>query len=122
MIDIETKIYHKVKSYISTWDEEGIYAISFLVDSNENYEYKDYDNISSFAISYNTESDCDGAGEYEEDRWNYAFWRQDETFIIDPVIVHGLEYAWYDLEATKKANPHGEANVFLKAMDELGLI
>ncbi len=31
-----------------------------------------------------------------------------------PIIVHGLEYAWYDLEATKLANPHGEAEVFLE--------
>ena len=31
-----------------------------------------------------------------------------------PIIVHGLEYAWYDLEATKLANPHGEAEAFLE--------
>ena len=132
---------------------------------------------------------------YDEERWNYAFWRQDETPIIDPdeepemtkllfdwykensisdigkedadcydsnfnyigkgpighyellqivsevanklqsegyieqhfgkkipIIVHGLEYAWYDIEATTKANPHGEADTFMKAMKELGMI
>ena len=38
-----------------------------------------------------------------------------------PIIIHGLEYAWYDIEATQKANPHGEADTFIKAMKELGM-
>ena len=33
-----------------------------------------------------------------------------------PIIVHGLEYEWYDIEATKKANPNNEAKDFLKAV------
>lgn len=39
-----------------------------------------------------------------------------------PILIHGLEYTWYDIEATKRANPHGEADTFLKAMKELGMI
>ncbi len=196
MIDITEKIYEKVKSIMDTWSEEGLYAISFFVYANEAYEYGDYSNVSSFAVSYNAESDCPGAGKYDEERWNYAFWRQDEEPIIDPegggeltdllfawyrengitnigyedgencydkhfhyigkgpvghyelltvaaevaarlqaegytearfgkklpIIVHGLEYAWYDVEATKKANPNGEADVFLKALKKNGMI
>jgi len=190
MINISEKIYSKVKSIMDTWTEDGIYAISFFVYSNEAYEYRDYGNVSSFAISYNTEEDCEGAGPYDEERWNYAFWRQDETSVIDPyepdelieqlfewyeengitnigdededcydesynyigkgpvghyellslvcdvakrlqqegytekkfgkrlpIIIHGLEYAWYDIEATKKANINGEADMFLEAME-----
>lgn len=194
MTDIEKAFYDKVKTEILKWNEDDIYAISFFVYSNETYQYKNFDNVSMWAISYNTEDDCDGAGELDEERWNYAFWRQDETPIIDidspnkytemlfdwyaekgitnigeenedemydedcnyigrgpvghyelleiasdvarklhedgvikehfgkelPVIVHGLEYAWYDIEATKKANPNGEADTFLDAMDDLG--
>lgn len=195
MIAISEKLYLKVKSIMDAWHEDGIYAISFLVDSNGAYEYKGFHNVSSFAISYNTEEDCEGAGQYDEERWNYAFWRQDETFLIDPdepdeltdllfdwyrengisnigeededcydddyhyigkgpvghyelltlvsevakrlqqegylegkfgrklpIIIHGLEYAWYDIEATKNANISGEADVFLKAMNELRII
>lgn len=195
MIQITEKMYEKVKSIIETWSEDDIYAISFFVTSNESYEYKDYSNVSYFAISYNTESDCEGAKKYSEERWNYAFWRQDEIPIIDPfepdeltdllfkwyeengitdigyededcydskfnyigkgpsghyelltivsevakrlqeeryienhfkkklpVIVHGLEYAWFDIEATEKANPNGEAETFFKAMKKLGMI
>ena len=38
-----------------------------------------------------------------------------------PIIIHDLEYSWYALEATEKANPNGEADQFLTAMKELGL-
>ena len=195
MINITEKIYSKVKSIMDTWPEADIYAISFFVYSNESYEYKEFSNVSSFAISYNTESDCDGADLYDEERWNYAFWRQDEFPIINPdepdeltnllfewykenginnigeedddcydedfnyigkgpvghyellqivatvakklqsegypeahfgkklpIIIHGLEYAWYDIEATQKANLNGEADTFIQAMKELGMI
>ena len=195
MIYITEKIYSKVKSIMDTWSESDIYAISFFVYSNESYEYKNFKNVSSFAISYNTESDCEGADIYDEERWNYAFWRQDENPIIDPVepneltnllfewykenginnigeededcydedcnyigkgpvghyellqivsevaeklqqesfvekhfgkkipiIIHGLEYAWYDIEATQRANMNGEAEPFMVAMKELGMI
>ena len=193
MIDIKTALKSKIKSIIDTWDEEDIYAISFFVYSNEAYEYNGFSNVSEFMISYNAESDCEGAGELDEERWNYAFWRQDEEPIIYtseknpltdmlydwykeqgltnlgeedyessydeghyigkgpvghyellsliadiaselqnegyikekfgkplPIIIHGLEYPWYDIEATKKGNPNGEANTFLEACKELG--
>lgn len=196
MIDIEKILYDKVKSVMSNWNEDGIYAISFFVYSNEAYEFKNFTNVSTWAISYNTESDCEGAGPLDEERWNYAFWRQDETSIIDidepdectealykwyaeqgienigyedmdnmydeeynyigkgpvghyeligiaanvakklheegfivsqfkkpiPIIIHGLECAWYDIEATQKANPNGEADTYIKAMKKMGAI
>lgn len=195
MINISEKLYNTVKQIISSWSEDGIYAISFFVYSNEEYKYNGFSNVSSFAVSYNTEEDCENAGQYDEERWNYAFWRQNETPVIDPetpneltdllfdwysengvtnigeededcydedcnyigkgpsghyelltlvcevakrlqeesfieqkfgrrlpIIIHGLEYAWYDIEATQNANIHGEADTFLKAMEELGMV
>ena len=193
-MDIENVLYKKVKSEILKWNEDGIYAISFFVYSNEAYSYRGFSNVSMWDISYNTESDCEGAGSLDEERWNYAFWRQNTTPIIDvdlpnpytdllfdwyaangidnigyedendmydenmmyigkgpvglyellgvaadiasrlqtegiikehfgkpiPIIVHGLEYAWFDIEATQKANPNDEAETFLKAMKSLG--
>ena len=192
--NFENVLYNKVKSEIIKWNEEGIYAISFFVESNESNEYNGFENVTTWAISYNTEEDCAGAGELDEERWNYAFWRQNETMIIDvdvpneytdalikwyaekgitnigeeneddmydedmnyigkgpaghyellqlassvaeklqkegvikehfgkelPIIIHGLEYAWYDIEATERANPSGQADTFFKAMKELG--
>lgn len=76
-------LYDRVKNIMSTWGDEDIYAVSFFVESNEMLRFRDYHNVSRFAISYNTEADCEGAGIHSEERWNYAFWRQDETVIIE---------------------------------------
>ena len=94
----EKMLYDKVKSVMSNWNEDGIYAISFFVYSNEAYEFKNFTNVSTWAISYNTEADCEGAGPLDEERWNYAFWRQDETSIIDidePDECTEALYKWY---------------------------
>lgn len=189
MIDIFEIIYKRIKDIITDWEDNGIYAISFFVYSNEDFQYRGFDKVSSLSVSYNTEEFCDGAGKYDEERWNYAFWSQDETPVIEPfeqnettdalfdwyeenciteigyepeedeydendeyigkgpvghyelvniaaevakrlqsegfiknkfgksipIIVHGLEYLWYDIEATEKANPNNEAKDFLIA-------
>ena len=194
MIDLQAYLESKLRNIISTWDEDDIYAISFFVYSNESYEYREYSNITEFHVSYNTENDCKGFGELSEQRWNYAFWRKNETPVFEvgdnnegleilfdwyeengidnigyedsntcydakmkyigkgpvgyyellseitavaaklqdsgfirnkfgapiPIIIHDLEYPWYIIEANKKANPNGEADVFLAAMKELG--
>lgn len=196
MIALQSYLETKLLNIISNWHEEGIYAISFFVSFNEANEYKGYSNVPTFYVSYNTEKDCGGADALSEERWNYAFWRQNEIPIIDaeddnegmkvlfdwyeekgiqnigyededscydnemryigkgpvgcyellseitavakklqesgfvqqkfgariPVIVHDLEYSWYMIEATKKANPNGEADLFFAAMKEQGII
>lgn len=196
MVDLQAYLEKKLRDIMSTWNETDIYAISFFVDSNEAYEYKGYSNVTEFHVSYNTESDCPGAGELSEERWNYAFWRQNETPVMEadeesegmkllfewyeeneirnigyensraaydtemryigkgpvgyyellseiasvakklqdsgyikdkfgrsiPIIIHDLEYPWYSMEATRKANPNGEADTFFAAMKELGMM
>ena len=53
---------------------------------------------------------------------NVAKKLQEEGFVIQqfkktiPIIIHGLECAWYDMEATQKANPNGEADTYIHAM------
>ena len=195
MIDLQAYLEKKLRDIISAWNEDDIYVISFFVDANESYEYNAYSNVSEFSVSYNTENDCSGVGELSEERWNYAFWRQDETpvikadngnegikilfdwykensisnigyedydgcydnemryigkglvgyyellseitavakklqhsgFINDkfgrpiPVIIHDLEYPWYIIEANKKVNSNGEADIFFAAMKKLGI-
>lgn len=196
MIDLQAYLENKLRDIISAWNENDIYAISFFVYSNEAYEYNGYSNVTKFSVSYNTENDCNGAGELSEERWNYAFWSQDETPIIDvdnenegikilfdwykencidnigyedynacyddemryigkgpvgyyellseitdvakrlqdsgfvknkfgkpiPIIIHDLEYTWYIIEATKKVNSNGEADVFFATMKKLGFV
>lgn len=196
MVDLQAYLEKKLRDIILEWNEGDIYAISFFVCANEGYEYNGYLNVAQFSVSYNTENDCNGAGEISEERWNYAFWRQDETPVIKadkgnegikilfdwykenginnvgyedynacyddemryigkgpvgyyellseitavakklqdsgfitnkfgrpiPIIIHDLEYPWYVMEATQKANSHGEADMFFAAMKKLGFM
>lgn len=195
MINLQAYLEKKLRDIISSWNKDDIYAISFFVCANEAYEYNGCSNVTEFSVSYNTEKDCSGTGELSEERWNYAFWHQNETPVIKsddenegikilfdwyaengidnigyeddvcydnemkyigkgpvgyyeliseitavanklqtgcfvknkfvraiPIIIHDLEYPWYIIEATKKANPNGEADIFLNAMNELGFI
>ena len=98
MTNFRDVLLKRIKTIINSWNEDGIYAISFFVNCNEAFEYNGFNNISTFAISYNTEEDCSGAGQYDEERWNYAFWRQDESTIIDPDDPDSLIsqlFEWY---------------------------
>lgn len=83
MIDIEQFLYDRVLQIFDGWHEEGIYAVSFFVYSNELHIYRGFSNVTNFSVSYNTEEDCEGAGRHSEERWNYAFWRQDAVPIFD---------------------------------------
>ena len=82
MTDLQTYLQTKLRDILSSWDEEGVYAISFLVSANPAQEYGECSNVTEFCVSCNTESDCAGAGALSEERWNYAFWRQNETPVI----------------------------------------
>jgi len=127
MTDLKAYLYEKVKPIIEGWDEEGIYAISFFVYSNEENTYKQYKNISEFAISYNTEKDCENASAYSEERWNYAFWRQDETYIIDPNESdddsnESLEilFKWYEENGIENIGFEDYENVYDENMFYIG--
>lgn len=195
MIDLQAYLEKKLRGIISTWHADDIYAISFFVYANEVYEYDGFLNVTQFFVSYQTESDCYDADELSEERWNYAFWQQNETPVIEaddgnegmkilfdwyrengiehigryedpaacydekmhyigkgpvgywellceiaavarklqvsgfikaqfgrpiPIIIHDLEYPWYCMEATARANPDGEADTFFAAMKRLG--
>jgi len=48
---------------------------------------------------------------------------QEEGFIAQkfgkiPIVIHDLEYSWYTIDATKNANPNGEAEVFFEALEK----
>lgn len=83
MIDLENYLYDVIRPIFDSWNEDGIYAVSFFVCSNELHEYRGFSNVTNFSVSYNTETDCRGAGRHSEARWNYAFWRQNDTPIFD---------------------------------------
>ena len=68
MIDLQAYLEQKLHSIISAWHADDIYAISFFVHANESYEYDGVSNVTEFSVSYQTESDCRGAGELSEER------------------------------------------------------
>lgn len=81
-MDLENYLYKKVLPIIQNWSDENIYAISFFVYSNEEYQYNGISNVSEFSIGYSTEKDCSYAPELSEERWNLICCRQGETDII----------------------------------------
>lgn len=60
------EILTELQKIISSWRGENIYAISLFI-------YHDGNTITDFEISCNHEE-----GQVGEERWNYAFWEQDE--------------------------------------------
>ena len=112
MIDLQTYLENKLRDVISAWNEADIYAVSFFVHSNVAYEYKGYSNVTEFYVSYNTESDCADTGELSEKRWNYAFWRQNETPIIEADNENEGMKILYKIEVLLRVN---SANQFLSS-------
>lgn len=116
MVNLKVYLYEKTKSVIEGWDEEGVYAISFFVYSNEMYTYQGINNISEFSISYNTEKDCGNASKYSEERWNYAFWRQNTTSIINPSEEddEGVKtlFQWYTENGIKNVGFEDSNNIY----------
>ncbi len=99
MVDLQAYLENKLRDIISAWEEKSIYAISFYIYSNEMHMYRGYSNVTEFSVGYNTESDCNGAGEFSEERWNYAFWRQNEMPIIEANAENeGIKilFDWYE--------------------------
>ena len=137
----EANIIKKLKQLVKEWKKKDIYAVSVFINH-------DGDEVTEFAISANTEEHQEG-----EERWNYAFWDQEEEdlmYLLDEkevdwktlleltvsavrklqeerffnkifgkdiaVIIHGYEYEEVELEATRRANPNGQAEEFFNAL------
>ncbi len=97
-INLERYLYDVIRPIFDGWNEDGIYAVSFFVYSNALYKYGGFSNVTNFAVSFNTEKDCGGAVRHSEKRWNYAFWRQNETPIFDSLAdIPGTDilFDWY---------------------------
>ena len=137
----KTDISKALKNAVTSWKNENIYAISVFINHSG-------DEVTDFAISFNTEEHQVG-----EERWNYAFWNQEEKdlmYLLEEretdwkklleltssavrklqedgffkkvfgkdiaVIIHGYEYEDIELEATRNANPNGQAEEFFDAL------
>lgn len=81
-MNLHTYLTNKIKNIISSWNENDIYVVSLFINSNETYEYKGISNVTELFISFNAEKDCIGLDTASEERWDYTFWRHNETPII----------------------------------------
>lgn len=128
MINMENYLYDKISNLFDTWDEDGIYAVSFYVDANSANRYRGYANLPSLSVSYNTEDDCAHAPADSERRWNYAFWRQDEATIFccqtDPED-YDLLLDWLlqqGVDDPGKDGPEGDPSGFCLLTEVLGRV
>lgn len=55
MVNLQEYLEKNLRSIISAWNEDDIYAISFFIYANEAYRYNRYSNVTKFSVSYNTE-------------------------------------------------------------------
>lgn len=96
-MNFEKKLEEQILKIISSWDDTEIYAISFLLTSNQLSIYQGIPNFPEFSVGYNTENDCGRAELLSEERWNFAYWSQNNTTIIDTNhtdMANGL-IQWY---------------------------
>ena len=54
-INLKDFLYHKVLNVLNAYDYDDIYTIIFFFYSNECFEYENYQNLSEFSVSNNTE-------------------------------------------------------------------
>lgn len=59
-MDLEKYLYERVLPILLGWNEEGIYAISFYVDTNDSNEFQGICDFPEFSICYNTEKEKTG--------------------------------------------------------------
>lgn len=115
MINLKSYLFEKIKPIIENWDEESIYAISFFVHENMINS-----SIPTFSISYNTEGDCDNASLLSEERWNYAFWRQDEIEIIGDEASTNILLQWYQENNIKDVGYEDEDSMYDEDSEYIG--
>lgn len=77
-MSFENGLYQKISKIIKNWKPDNGYAVSFFLNMN-----LIDGNMPHLKISYNTETDCNNASMDSVERWNYAFWAQNEFAIID---------------------------------------
>ena len=123
MVNLQEYLENKVREVIANWGDDDIYAISFFVYSNKDYEYRGYMNVTEFSVGYNTERDCGGAPEISEERWNYAFWSQNNTYIIEANDENEgmkLLFDWYGEKRIDNIGYEDEENCYDKDMVYIG--
>ena len=108
----------KILSIIEAWNDRDIYAISFLINFDEELY------LPSFTVLYNTEAECEADSEFDEERWNIAFWDDDRAeVIIDSYKKNELAdllMNWYKEIGIEKIGYEDEADMYDDEMQYIG--
>ncbi len=107
MINLSNYLYNKVRPIIESWNEEGIYGLSFFVYTNVAWN-----NLPYFAISYNTEKSCNYSLPLSEERWTYAFWLQNEHEIISDEESTKIFLQWCEENNIKDVGFEDESKMY----------
>ena len=122
-MNLEEYLYDRVLPVINSWQADGMYVISFFVNSNEVNRYNGIGNFPEFSIGYNTEKGCRNASQLSEERWNIAFWRGSMTEIIS---AHRKDegaavlYDWYMDNGIDNIGCEDEDSRYKSAGDYIG--
>jgi hypothetical protein len=121
---IKKYLRDKILTIIREWNDSDIYAISFLINFNEDNCYKGIKGFPELTILYNTESDCEDEDLFSEERWNIAFWNEDnESTIIDcdkKNNLSGMLLNWYNDKGIKNIGYECEEDAYDEDMNYIG--
>jgi len=92
---LREKLSKLLLDQIKTFDDASIYALSLYFEA---YEGEDF--IPNVYLSYNTESE-DNRDPSSEERWNYAFWLQNEIPILAEDEIKSEVLSWLKKKKVK---------------------
>ena len=121
-MSFEERIERKILDIIEEWNEPDIYAISFLVTANLSSKYKGIKNFPEFSVGYNTESECEDDNPVSEERWNYAFWSQNNEIVVASSTKEMADalLTWYKEHGIKDIGAESEENMYDEGMNYIG--
>ncbi len=117
-------LYEQIDKYLASIDDKDIYAVSVLVENNEDSVFNGISGFPSVRICYNAEHNCENLSELSEERWNIAFWDIcDEYAIIDyEENIDGARilYDWYIQNNIQNVGYENPESMYDEEMNYIG--
>ena len=113
----------KILSEMKSLDKNDIYAISFLINFNESDDSDEELSLPNLFLLYNTEAECEADSEFDEERWNIAFWQEEEFNILESneknELVNSL-LRWYKQIGVENIGYEDEEEMYDDKMEYIG--
>lgn len=82
--NLKAEVCKALTKKINDINEQDLCAISIFINDDDEI-------VTDFSINYNCEKDCLNAGQYDEQRWNYACWNGAEESLMEIIYAAGKE-------------------------------